>query len=113
MTVADVAVPGHVGRLHGAQVAFCIGVHTLRFRSADPSVRFFVHELHEPFLVDPGSEADCEVEWSVGDVRPSEGPVVRRSGQRWDLRYLAGGVEEFAFRSTESNVPTLLLTMTP
>lgn len=112
MTVANAEIPGHVGQLHGAQVAFRIGVHTLRFRSRDSAVRFFVHQTHEPFLVDPQSKPDCEVDWSVGEVRPAERPVVRRSGQRWELRHLAEGVEEFAFRSTEANVPTLLLRMT-
>jgi hypothetical protein len=102
---------GHVGTLHGAQVAFRIGVHTLRFRSPDPAVRFFVHQTHEPFLVDPSSEPDCEVEWSVGAVRPADSRVVRRSGNRWELRRPAEDVEEFAFRSTEENVVTFLLRM--
>lgn len=113
MTVANTEVPGHTGQLHGTQVAFRIGIHTLRFRLAESGRRFFVHQTHAPFLVDSQATPDCEVEWSVGEVRPDDSPVVRRSGQRWELRHLAGGVEEFAFRSTEANVPTLLLRMTP
>lgn len=112
MTVANVEPFGHVGALHGAQVAFRIGVHTLRFRSRDPAVRFFVHETHEPFVVDPSCDADCDVEWSVGAVQPTDIPAVRRSGDRWELRRLVGGVEEFAFRSTKDNVTTFLLRMT-
>jgi hypothetical protein len=113
MRVANAESVGHVGNLYGAQVAFRIGVHTLRFQSPDPAVRFFVHQTHEPFLVDPESDPDCTIDWSVAEFRETDSPVVRRSGQRWELRHLANGVEEFAFRSTEANVPTLLLRMTP
>jgi hypothetical protein len=111
MTVAHAEPLGHAGSLYGGEVAFRIGVHTIRFRSPDPAVRFFVHEAHEPFLVDASAAVDCEVNWVVDEVRPSDAPVVREAGARWELRRLPNGIEEFAFRSTEANVPTLLLRM--
>jgi hypothetical protein len=111
MTIADAGIVGHSGRVLGAQVAFRVGVHSVVFRSTDPAIRFFVHESHEPFLTDPAEEADCEVEWAVGAAVPSDAPVVRRSGNRWELRVLPGGWEEFAFRSLEANLPTLTLQM--
>ena len=112
MTVVNAEDVGHVGHLYGTQVAFRIGVHTVRFRSPDPGVRLFVHETHEPFLVDAESEPDCVVDWTIDEVRPADTPVVRRSGERWELRRPSEGIEEFAFRSTEANIPTLLLRMT-
>jgi hypothetical protein len=109
MTTADVGIRGHSGQLLGSEVAFRIGIHTVLFRSLDRDVRFFVHDSHEPFLVDPAGRIDCEVEWSIGAVIPADALVVRRSGDRWEMRRLSGGWEEFVFRSLQANLPTLSL----
>jgi hypothetical protein len=111
MTIAEAGIAGHSGRLLGSEVAFRIGVHTILFRSADRAVRFFVHDSHEPFLVDAAGDADCQIEWALGPVVPASAPVARRSGDRWDLRMLPDGEEEFAFRSLEANLPTLAVRM--
>jgi hypothetical protein len=112
MSATGAEIVGHVGQLHGTEVAFRIGLHTLRFRTGDADFRFFVHWTHEPFLVEPCEDHDCDIEWAAGQVRPAPTPVVRRSGERWELRHPKQGIEEFAFRSTEANVPTMLLRMT-
>ena len=101
----------HQGRIVGSEVYLRVGLHTLRFWSPDPSLEFFVHSSHEPFVV-AEEDADCDVRWEIGEVRPSATPVIRTSGDRWEVRRDAEGWEEFTFFGV-GHVPDLVLRVSP
>lgn len=88
------------------RVAFRFARHTLGFRSSDPTVRFFVHESHDPFIVAESLPVDCAIDWRIGEPEPGAGPPDRVAADRWELRNLAGG-EEIVFRNGVGNPPTM------
>lgn len=98
------AVVGHV-------VSLRIANQTIRFRSATDQVSLFLHDNHIPFRVSDDSRVDCDVEWDIADVRPSDVPVVRTFDTRWELRMLAGGAEEITFFNATAEDPTFQPTL--
>ena len=94
------------GSVVGNLVCLRIGNQTLRFRSASDRVQLFLHDNHVPFLVADDVPANCEVEWDIVDVHPSDAPVVRTFDTRWELRLLADGAEEITFYNATGDDPT-------
>ncbi len=88
------------------RVSFRFAHHTLGFSSSDPSMRFFVHESHDPFVVPESLPVDCAIDWRIGVPEPSAGPPARVAVDRWELRNLPGG-EEIVFRNGIGNAPTM------
>jgi hypothetical protein len=85
------------GAVVGPQVTLRYATQTLRFRSDDPRVMFFLHHAHEPFRVADTEPADCQLVWRVEPVEPSPGQPLRASRGRWELRRLPDGREESTF----------------
>lgn len=110
--MTDARVVAHHGRIVGSEVYLRVGVHTLRFWSPDPALEFFVHSSHEPFVLAQPVDADCDVRWEIGEVTPSDTPVVRTSGDRWELRRTDNDWEEFTFLGV-GHVPNLVLRLSP
>lgn len=88
------------------RVSFRFAHHTLSFSSSDPSVRFFVHESHDPFVVPGNHPVDCAIDWRMGVPEPSDGPPDRVAVDRWELRNLPAG-EEIVFRNGIGNAATM------
>jgi hypothetical protein len=102
---------GSTGAEIGDEVLLRIANQTLRFRADGESVRLFLHDNHLPFRVPADTRVDCDVTWSIGEVRPSANPILRQFDTRWEIRGLADGSEEITFFNATADDPTFRPTM--